>query len=490
MRALIKNTPKHYDFSVQGNKGLLFPYVGKCFKISGQVRVPVNNTPPPAPPKPVITPALTGLVLIPPRSTYRVLITSVDTTVQETNTIYIDPPVIINDIPPRVECSLLEEPSPDNPFILEYPDKTGEDKVLIVDCLAQPTPPPEPIINKLGPVIITQPESTRLVEGVASLFVVVDGTPPFKYRWRKDDIDLIGQINSTVFVTSEGKYDVVVSNDVGTVVSEPALVINPAVGTPPTITRQPIGGALTSDSLLLNVIAAGTPPLKYNWYKNNQKITVQGGEYESTLEAFSPGSYYVEVSNDFGFIASDIVDVTSVITITMVPTVTSVDEVPVIIDVPTVTVASLAITKQPVGGTINAGETFTLFVAASGTPPIEYQWRRGRLNINGETNTSISVTQPGYYDVIVSNSVGEIVSDLVELVQYAVPAPYSTTECLIIAEESTPSSSVELQSNISEQTVEFLCGDAKPVEDWYIAIEESNETPLLIDEEPTNKITP
>lgn len=463
MRALIKNTPKHYDFSVQGNKGLLFPYVGKCFKIPGQVKVPVNNTPPPAPPKPNITPALTGLVLIPPRTTYRVLVTSIDTTFKETNVIYTDPPVIINDTPPRVECSLLEEPSPDNSFILEYKDKTGANKVLLTDCDAQPLPPPAPIISKLGPVIIVQPESTKLVNGTASLFVVVEGTPPFKYQWRKSEVNVVKENNSTIIVDSEGTYDVVVSNDVGTVISEPALVINPSVGTPPIITRQPVGGSLIDSSFLLTVVAAGTAPLKYNWYKNNQRITVQGGDVSPELEAFSIGSYYVEVTNDYGSVKSDVVDVTQ---------------------------STLAITKQPVGGIINQGETFTLLVAASGTLPIKYQWRKGRIEMLGETNTSITVTQPGYYDVIVTNSAGQITSDLVELVQYATPAPYSNTECLIIAEESTPAISVELQSEIVEQTVEFLCGDAKPVEDWYIAIEESVETPLLINDEPTNKIAP
>ena len=463
MRALIKNTPKHYDFSVQGNKGLLFPHVGKCFKIPGEVKVPVNNTPPPAPPKPIITPALTGLVMIPPRTTYRVLVTSVATTFKETNVITLDPPVIIDDTPIRVECSLLEEPSPDNSFILEYPDKTGASKVILVDCIAQPLPPPAPVPNKLGPVIIIQPESTTLSNGTASLFVVVEGTPPFKYQWRKSETNIIKENNSTIIVDTEGTYDVVVSNDVGTVISEPALVVSPFIGTPPIITRQPVGGSLTNSSLLLSVIAAGTNPLKYTWYRNNQKITIQGAETESTIEAFDTGSYYVVVSNDYGTVTSDVVDVTR---------------------------ASLTITKQPVGGTILAGETFTLFVAASGTPPIRYQWRRGRIEILGETNTSIVVSQPGYYDVIASNPAGQVVSELAEVIQYQVPAPYTTSECLIIAEESSPSLSIELQSNITEETVEFLCGDAKPADDWYIATEESQETPLLINEEPTNKIAP
>lgn len=60
----------------------------------------------------------------------------------------------------------------------------------------------------------------------ASFTVQVTGTTPFAYQWRFDGVDLSGQTGNTLALTAvqpvnEGYYSVVVTNDYGTVTSEP-----------------------------------------------------------------------------------------------------------------------------------------------------------------------------------------------------------------------------------------------------------------------------
>ena len=73
------------------------------------------------------------------------------------------------------------------------------------------------------------------------------------------------------------------------------------------------------------------------------------------------------------------------------------------------------ITDQPDSLTIVSGQTANFSVAATGTPPLSYQWRFNGANIANETNTSLAVNNAtianaGDYDVIVSNMSGSVTS--------------------------------------------------------------------------------
>ena len=69
------------------------------------------------------------------------------------------------------------------------------------------------------------------------------------------------------------------------------------------------------------------------------------------------------------------------------------------------------ISAQPSGVTTNQGKTVTFTVAASGTAPLAYQWRREGTNLTGATVTSYTKTnvQPadaGNYSLVITNSFG------------------------------------------------------------------------------------
>jgi hypothetical protein len=75
--------------------------------------------------------------------------------------------------------------------------------------------------------------------------------------------------------------------------------------------------------------------------------------------------------------------------------------------------AAPAITNSPVSQTLPAGTNATLTVAASGTPPPNYQWSFGGTNLAGATNATlvladIQPAQSGVYTVTVTNAAGSV----------------------------------------------------------------------------------
>jgi pimeloyl-ACP methyl ester carboxylesterase len=81
---------------------------------------------------------------------------------------------------------------------------------------------------------------------------------------------------------------------------------------------------------------------------------------------------------------------------------------------------SVVIVTQPQGQTAQAGNNVTFTVTASGTAPLNYQWRRDGVNISGATSSSlirgpVSAADSAGYSVLVWNSVGSVVSDTAHL---------------------------------------------------------------------------
>ena len=82
-----------------------------------------------------------------------------------------------------------------------------------------------------------------------------------------------------------------------------------------------------------------------------------------------------------------------------------------------------AITAQPQGQTAQAGNNVTFAVTASGTSPLNYQWRFNGQNLTGQTALSLSRTNvqfaaAGGYSVVVTNSFGSATSSAAQLTVY------------------------------------------------------------------------
>ena len=92
------------------------------------------------------------------------------------------------------------------------------------------------VIPFAAPVITAQPSDLSLSSGYfGQMYVVANGVPNPNYQWRKDGADIVSGIYSSLVFTNvkeqdAGIYDVVVSNNVGSITSSGAtLTINSGV---------------------------------------------------------------------------------------------------------------------------------------------------------------------------------------------------------------------------------------------------------------------
>jgi len=91
-----------------------------------------------------------------------------------------------------------------------------------------------------------------------------------------------------------------------------------------------------------------------------------------------------------------------------------------------------AITQQPASRTVSAGQSASFTVAASGTPPLSYQWQRNGVNIGGATSATYTLSTTTLADsgaqfrAIVTNAAGSATSNAATLTVVANQPPVPT----------------------------------------------------------------
>jgi hypothetical protein len=250
-------------------------------------------------------------------------------------------------------------------------------------------------VKEIAPRITRQPVSQAVLAGGSVSFEVeAVGTPPLAYQWAFNGTDIAeanGRMLALASVRPEqaGTYTVRVSNALGSVVSEPAVL---TVHQRPQILRQPEPVAVVvGQSATFSVEAVGDAPLGYVWFRNGMRIMAAPNAPLFTIAAVTPadaGQYQVRVSNQYGAAASRLVSLT-VLPAPLKPT----------------------ITTQPEGLIRVDGESAALTVAATGTAPLAYQWFFNGQPLAGATEprveiTSLKLSDAGTYWVVVSNVAG------------------------------------------------------------------------------------
>ena len=145
-----------------------------------------------------------------------------------------------------------------------------------------------------------------------------------------------------------------------------------------------------------NVAATGTAPFSYQWRKNGVAIsgaTSSNYATPATTSSDNGAQFTVLVSNSVGSATSNAATLT-------------------------VNAASVApsITTQPTSQTVTTGQTATFKVAATGTAPLNYQWRKNGVAISSATSASYTTPATNSSDngalftVVVSNTVGGVTS--------------------------------------------------------------------------------
>jgi hypothetical protein len=246
--------------------------------------------------------------------------------------------------------------------------------------------------------INTQPATQTTCVGKSVTFTVGATGSGLTYQWRKNTTNITGATNTTYTIASAvsgdaGNYDCVITSSCGSGVTSntAGLTVNAASS----ITTQPAAQSVCSGSpATFSVVVSGTSPT-YQWRKNSANIS---GATNSTYSigattTADAGNYDCVATTTCGNLTSNAVALT-------------VNSVP-------------AITTQPAAQTVNSGSNASFTVVASGSGNT-YQWRFNTTNLSGQTSSTLSLTavtsaNAGNYDVVVTNSCGNVTSNSVAL---------------------------------------------------------------------------
>lgn len=262
-----------------------------------------------------------------------------------------------------------------------------------------------------NPAISAQPVAQAVLEGGRATFsVTATGNGVLSYQWKKDGVDLAGQVAAAlafdpVALTHAGDYSVVVTDTLNgsraSVTSAAArLTVNPVAVTP-AITVQPVAQtALEGAKATFGVTATGNGTLGYQWKKDGTDLI---GRTAATLTLdpvvlSDAGSYTVVVTNALNGTQASVTSSAAVLTVNPVTT------------------SGPVITTQPGSLIATAPDGASFSVAATGTGTLRYQWRKNGVDIAGATQATCAVPATdlqeisAQYSVVVTDDAGSTTS--------------------------------------------------------------------------------
>jgi hypothetical protein len=283
----------------------------------------------------------------------------------------------------------------DNPafdVVNAQPSDAGNYDVVVFNSVGSVTSTVATVTVRHAPLITAQPQNMTVCPGATAVFsVTASGEPAVAYQWRFGTTDLLNETNATLTITNVqainvGSYDVVITNELGSITSAAATLATNAPTTATPLVN--ITNACPGTVAAFSTTAGGTGPFTYVWRKDGTAL----GETTSTLTIASAatadaGTYCVEVTGACG-------SVTNCATLTIAP--------------------PISITGQPQNFNGVQGNSATFSVTASPTIPTPtYQWRYNGANlanggqVSGATSasltiSSLNVTNEGTFDVIVT----------------------------------------------------------------------------------------
>ncbi len=272
------------------------------------------------------------------------------------------------------------------------------------------------------PTVRSQPGNVSVPAGATAAFTAtIAGTQPISYQWQFNEADIAGANSATLILNDvtaaqAGRYRLVARNPYGGAVTLHGTLSvtapdGPPVVLPPTIAAQPASVTVVAgQSAQFAVAVNGTGPFTYQWLKNGTEIAGATGaslSFAATTTA-DAGGYSVRVGNSAGSVTS----ATATLAVAAAP------QPPA--PVPPV------ISTAPAGLAVLPGGGATFAVAASGTGPLAFQWRRNGADIAGANGAvlhlpSVSALDAGSYAVEVRNAAGAVISSSASLVVIGAP---------------------------------------------------------------------
>jgi len=208
----------------------------------------------------------------------------------------------------------------------------------------------------------------------------------------------------------DGKPDLIFCNAYDDTVYIYRNVMGPP-SAPAIVTQPQSQTAVVGSSVTFSVGVSGSSPLAYQWRFEGTDIA---GATLATLvvnnvQLGNAGSYTVHVSNSLGAADSE----AAVLTVAEAP-------------------QPPGITGFTSNQTVNAGSDVTLWVEATGTAPLSYQWSLNSVDISAATSPTlvighIQTSQAGSYRCRVSNAFGTILSPAAGVTVIATNVPPTIT---------------------------------------------------------------
>ena len=287
------------------------------------------------------------------------------------------------------------------------------------------------IAQAMAPGISVQPANQTIVAGQSASFSVTAAGTALTYQWQHSMdggttfTDEAGATAATLTLTAVAQLHnghflrVVVSNSVGSVISNAALLTVNAATAAAAITQQPTSQSVTAPgAATFSAAASGTPPPTLQWqidsgagWGNIIGATSPSYTTPATVVGDSGKQYRVMATNATGNVTSN----AATLTVNAAATAPS-------------------FTTQPVSVTIVAGQSTQFTVAVGGTPTPGLQWQLstdGGLNfsnITGATGPVFSVLNAAQsnngrqFRAVASNGAGVVNSNAAVLTVNAPPA--------------------------------------------------------------------
>jgi large repetitive protein len=235
----------------------------------------------------------------------------------------------------------------------------------------------------------------------ASLEVIASGYPPPTVQWRKGGVNIVGATSSALNIPNpqpadNGRYSVVVSNSLGTVVGA-EYTFTVAASSTPTVT--PTTQTVTVGQSATFVASPGvTMPVTYQWRKNGAAI---GG---ATAASYTLPNVQLSDAGTYSV----------VVTVTANAVVMTSNNATLVVN------SAITFTTQPQSQLALLGGNVVLSATAQGTAPLSYQWRKNGQPIAGATSstltlTNVQLTDSGAYTLVASNSTGTAESNAANL---------------------------------------------------------------------------
>jgi len=307
----------------------------------------------------------------------------------------------------------------------------------------------------------------------ADLSATAIGSGLLSYQWQFNGAELPGANAASLALANiatshAGRYELVVANSFGSVTSAPAFLSVNRLLSPLTWTNpEPVAYGRRLDGGVLNA-SAGIPGA-FTYVPTNGTLLTSGTQQMLSV-SFNPGdasrylpgtrSVFLDVEPApltvtvqhqsrlignpnpvFTFSVSGLVNGEDAIQLGLSPTITSaadagspLGDYPIVISggaaanyrliyvngTLTITGRAPTLIAQPVGLTVIRGTPAHISVNAGGTPPLHFQWFFEAGALLGQTNSTLSYpgtirAHRGRYRVAVSNQVGVVFSDFVNL---------------------------------------------------------------------------